>query len=859
MRKQFLICSLLAFALVLLAVACASPLSPPTSTPHAKPPTKAPTATPTPTATTIPSPTSPTKPQLVREIKLRSLTGAGHNPQAVAALDGRVYVANRRTDNVSVIEGDQVVEVIAVGDAPTAIATDEETGLVYVANEGDDSISIISGNRVVRTVPAPKSPACLAALEGHLYAGGRGDNALAVLDGVSGEQIAAVPLKASIGILALAVNPVNHLLYASVYHAVEIVDLKELTVVGRLDHEVYLTLGVDPASERFFVSEYDAMAGNQHLVAYDALGQTELGRVLIGGDPRGMAIDLDNGRIYVANSWTNNVSVIDRTSLELITSMPVGLRPLDVAVGKMGQVYVVNSGSNNVALIRGESNRLLAVVPLAMLPRQMVVDADTGRLYVACASTNSVFVLDNERVVAEIPAGLHPTEVALTPDGERLLVLNHVGGDLMLISARDMETITTVKIGERPQGVALVPETGQLYVSDLALDADSLRLLQRIELLTIYRSTVKPFHIQVDSKAGRAYMVASNGVPGSNSGLIVYVVDMKSGEHVEGRVGGISVTGLVVDPEGQRVFSTAGRFGSYQLIVNDANSLKQVAVLGLPKYPAALAYNPETHHIFICLTYTSNPAVEPGVELWVFDGRGLGTVTHFQLPGEPEFGDPYALTVDALRGYIYLSDTHRGAVHVIRDVSLPPPPSPTPTYTATPWPTLTPQPKPSPTATVAAEVTCEQAPGRRFDKYWSDDTSLRLGLGCPGEGMQSGFMAEQAFERGHMIWREADRTIFVLYNDGVWRSFPDRWQEGMPEYSCEAVPPGSLLQPKRGFGLVWCAEKGVKEGLGWATDDERSYTNEWQVFERGEMIASGARAIIYALFANGIFFEYPAH
>jgi hypothetical protein len=398
-----------------------------------------------------------------------------------------------------------------------------------------------------------------------------------------------------------------------------------------------------------------------------------------------------------------------------------------------------------------------------------------------------------------------------------------------------------------------------LYVSDLLLDADSLRLLQRIELLTIYHSTVKPVHIQADPITGRAYLVASNGVPGSNSGLIVYVVDMKSGEQVEDRIGGISMTGLVVDPEGQHVFSTAGRFGYYELIVNDATSLKQVAVLGLPKYPAALAYNPGTHHIFVCLTHTSNPAVEPGVELWVLDSRGLGTVTHLQLPGEPEFGDPYALTVDTLRGYVYLSDTHRGTVHVIRDVSLPPPPSPTPTYTPTPWPTLAPQPKPSPTATVAAEVTCEQAPGRRFDRHWSDDTSLRLGLGCPVQGMQSGFMAEQAFERGHLIWQEADRTIFVLYNDGVWRSFPDRWQEGMPEYSCDAVPPGSLLQPKRGFGLVWCSEKGVKEGLGWATDDERGYTNEWQVFERGDMIASGARAIIYALFADGTFLEYPAH
>jgi hypothetical protein len=66
-----------------------------------------------------------------------------------------------------------------------------------------------------------------------------------------------------------------------------------------------------------------------------------------------------------------------------------------------------------------------------------------------------------------------------------------------------------------------------------------------------------------------------------------------------------------------------------------------------------------------------------------------------------------------------------------------------------------------------------------------------------------------------------------------------------------------MLQPRRGFGLVWCVEEGVKEGLGWALDEEQGYTNEWQTFERGEMIISGAAQVIYALFADGSFLEYP--
>lgn len=850
MRSITFISALLAFVVLLASMACSRPQPLlPTPTPSPLPPT----AAPSPTVTMPPAPTRPGKLQFIGEIKLRALPGVGHNPQAVAVLDGRIYIANRSTNNVSVIEGDEVVAVIAVGAAPIAVAADAETGLVYVANEGEDSISIISGYRVVETVPAPRSPACLAALEGRLYAGGRGENALMVLDGVSGEFIASVPLDASIGVLALAVNSLNDLLYASVYDAVEIVDLKELVVVGRLEREAYLTLGADPSSGRFFVGEYESESSSHYLVAYDALGAQVLGRVLIGRDPRGMAVDANSGRIYVANSWSNDVSIIDGRAWELVATVPVGLRPLDVAVGDRGEVYVVNSGSDNVALVDGRSSHLLHVVPLALLPRGMAVDLSTGRLYVANASTNSIFVVEAGQVVAEIAAGLHPSEVALSSRGDTLSVLNYVGGDLMLISTLDHRVAETVEVGRLPQGLAVVPDGGQLYVSDAVLDADGQRLLRNIELTTIYGTKEKPVKVQVDPRTGRAYMVAFNGVPGSNGGFIVYVLDLETGEPVRGQVGGLSMTGLVLDPEGGRIYSTAGRFGYFQLIVNDAHNLARVATLGLPKYPAALAYNPATHHIFIYLTHTANPSVEPGVELWVLDSRGLGTVGRFPVSAQvpPYEAESYRFAVDSQRGYVYLADAWRGTVHVMSDVPLPPPPSPIPTYTLTPWPTLTPHPEPTPTVASAVEPSCERAAAPLFERYWSD-----LGLGCPTDDMQVGPTAEQAFERGYMVWRASDRAIFVFYNDGVWRSYPDQWNEGLLEFSCEVVPPGGLQQPKRGFGWVWCAEKGVKEGLGWATENERGYAGQWQFFERGQMMDSGTRPVIYALFDDGTYREY---
>ena len=858
MKARAFLCVCLALSLLLPLTACApAPAPSATSTPPPTPPVRAPTATPLPSVTL--APTLPVKPELVGQVALDALPAVGHAPQAMTILDGRVYVANRGTDNVSVIEGNKVTAVVPVGQAPVAVAADPTTGLVYIACETDNEIAFLSGDKVVGRAAAPESPACLAALDGRLYVGARAENELAVLDGISGERIATVKLKASIGILALAVQPLDQLLYAAVYDGVEIVDLQRLAVVGRLERQLYTTLGVDPAGGRFFIGEYDSAANQEYLVAFDALGKKEQGRVRIGGDPRGMAVDARSGRIYVANSWTNDVSVIDGKTLRLVATVPVGLQPLDVAVGADGVVYVANANSDNVAVLDGQSPRLLGVIPLSALPRGVTVHPKTGRVYVACAGTNSVCILEDGKIVGQVPVGLHPTEVALSPDGETLYVLNYVSGDLTLVSTSEGRALKTVEVGPLPKGLAVAPRTAQLYVGDVVLDGASLRVLRHTELLTAYRSQAAPEQIQIDPQAQRAYMVASNGVPGSNGGLVLYVVDLETGKRIESGAGGLSMTGLALDLEGQRVFSTAGRFGYYSLLVDDAGSLKRVASLALERYPAALAYNPKTHHIFLLLTSLQDQSAGATPELWVLDSRGLGTVATLALPGKVGFDDSFEMAVDTQRGYVYVADTRQGSVHVLRDVTTPIPPTPLPTRIPTPWPTLTPEAGPRRTQVALVEPTCSPAVNPRFTQYWEGFRELRLGLRCPLQELQSSVVAEQAFEHGSMLWRQADRSIWVFFNDGQWRSFADGWQEGAPDTSCEVTPPAGLQQPKRGFGLVWCKEPGVKEGLGWATGDEVSSSADWQPFEGGQIMASTARSLVLALFSDGHFAEYPSH
>ena len=115
-------------------------------------------------------------------------------------------------------------------------------------------------------------------------------------------------------------------------------------------------------------------------------------------------------------------------------------------------------------------------------------------------------------------------------------------------------------------------------------------------------------------------------------------------------------------------------------------------------------------------------------------------------------------------------------------------------------------------------------------------------------------MAEQPFERGHMFWRSDLSMIYVLNSAAGYLSASDFWV-GPAEYSCEANPPAGLLQPKRGFGLVWCSMPKQREALGWALEEERGFRGALQNFERGLMILTD-RGLAYALTSDGAWTRY---
>lgn len=142
---------------------------------------------------------------------------------------------------------------------------------------------------------------------------------------------------------------------------------------------------------------------------------------------------------------------------------------------------------------------------------------------------------------------------------------------------------------------------------------------------------------------------------------------------------------------------------------------------------------------------------------------------------------------------------------------------------------------------------CSLAVGAGVANAYNRDAALRERLGCPVSGGASiTALAVQPFERGSMVWRGDVSQIYALATSGQFWQVADSWSEGMPADDPAFSPPPGVIQPVRGFGLVWRSNTAIRDALGWGTQPEAPASGFWQDFERGAMVSIGGT--VYTLF-----------
>lgn len=149
----------------------------------------------------------------------------------------------------------------------------------------------------------------------------------------------------------------------------------------------------------------------------------------VGKDPT--AMETDGDKLYVTNSGSDSVSVISTNNNTMIKNIPVGDYPLDIklAVGSLIMphyyLYVSNFDSGDVSIINTTSDTEIDRIPVSGSPRYIAIPENFPPFNVYVSAINEsgggVSVIDiepggkNDSEINWVPVGENPVEIKAVP------------------------------------------------------------------------------------------------------------------------------------------------------------------------------------------------------------------------------------------------------------------------------------------------------------------------------------------------------------------------------------------------------------------------------------------------------------
>ncbi len=192
----------------------------------------------------------------------------------------------------------------------------------------------------------------------------------------------------------------------------------------------------------------------------------------------GLALDSGRHVLYSLDIDAGLILAIDQDSQKELRSAPAGTRPYDVVLARNGSlIYISDWAARNVRALDPADLHTVAKIAVGEHPNQMAVHPRDDRLFVACASSDRVDVIDTRRgVVTEMihtalfpraPEGSTPDALAIAPDGKMLFVAN---ADNNCVAVFDISEPTRSQVkgfiptGWYPTAVAVTPDGKNLLV-----------------------------------------------------------------------------------------------------------------------------------------------------------------------------------------------------------------------------------------------------------------------------------------------------------------------------------------------------------------------------------------------------------
>ena len=185
---------------------------------------------------------------------------------------------------------------------------------------------------------------------------------------------------------------------------------------------------------------------------------------------------------------TGEADAIETTTNTISARLPLGVCPVYGFMTQDGQrTFIMNRGSGTVTVINSQLNAIDRTISLPALAGPVFADYyRNGQVLVtANYDGNSISIIDTSldiygndsstfgTVIATVPVGMHPVEVAVLQDGSRVYVANQgdinagTPGSVSVVDLRNYQVLKTIPLTANPHVIAAVYNypIGKVYVA----------------------------------------------------------------------------------------------------------------------------------------------------------------------------------------------------------------------------------------------------------------------------------------------------------------------------------------------------------------------------------------------------------
>lgn len=170
--------------------------------------------------------------------------------------------------------------------------------------------------------------------------------------------------------------------------------------------------------------------------------------------------------IFVSNEKDNTVTVLDAKTLDIIKTIPTGLRPRGIVITPdFREVLVCVGDDNRLDVIDTEKLEVTRTLPSGPDPELLDVDPAGKRIYVANEDDSIVTILEREdgKMLAEVPVGIEPEGMAVSPDNTITVATSEATSMAHVIDNKTFEVLANILVDTRPREARFVPGGGKHF------------------------------------------------------------------------------------------------------------------------------------------------------------------------------------------------------------------------------------------------------------------------------------------------------------------------------------------------------------------------------------------------------------